>query len=186
MGANVAHGTTKSVTWAKGTAVAETNIVRFGFAQSANHEDFSIENVAVTITGASVHTVTHTPTLTAQDQAALVTTAKAAASIANSHFDNDNYARSETFYLRAFEISAQDLTASHFITKAILSRLNKVRQAQGKAPAMTLMPPASALLWTPPPCPARDMTLLLTPSTAPVIGPPTPAPLHATTPASPL
>ena len=51
MGANVAYYSpnTQSVTWAEGT-VAETNIVRFGFAQSANHEDFSIENVAVTIT----------------------------------------------------------------------------------------------------------------------------------------
>jgi len=52
MGGNVAHGTTQSVTWAEGT-VAETNIVRFGFDQSANHEDFSIENVAVTITATS-------------------------------------------------------------------------------------------------------------------------------------
>jgi hypothetical protein len=76
MGANVAHGTTQSVIWAEGT-VAKTNIVRFGFAQSYNnHEDFSIENVAVTIT---------VPATQAETKAALVTTSKAAAIAADAH-----------------------------------------------------------------------------------------------------
>jgi hypothetical protein len=37
-------------TFAQGTA-ADTNIVRFGFAQSANHENFSIKDLQITISG---------------------------------------------------------------------------------------------------------------------------------------
>jgi hypothetical protein len=123
----------------------------------------------------------------AETQAALVTTAKAAAFTADAHLANNNYASSETFYLRSYELFAQELTASHFMTKAMLSRVNKARQAQGKAPATDAdATGVSTPFWTPPPCPTRDTTLLLTPSTAPVIGLPTPAPLHGTTPASPL
>jgi hypothetical protein len=71
----------------------------------------------------------------AETQAALVTTAKAAAIAADAHLANNNYASSETFYLRSYELFTQELTASHFMTKAMLARVNKVREVQGKAPA---------------------------------------------------
>jgi hypothetical protein len=50
MGGNVAAGSSRTVTFAAGT-VAATNTVRFGFSQSASHENFRITNVDIQISG---------------------------------------------------------------------------------------------------------------------------------------
>jgi hypothetical protein len=50
MGGNVAQDTSRTVTFAAGT-VAATNTVRFGFSQSASHENFRITNVDIQISG---------------------------------------------------------------------------------------------------------------------------------------
>jgi hypothetical protein len=72
-------------------------------------------------------TTPHTCQTIAEAQAALATTSKAAAIAADAHFTNNDYlyASSETFYLRSYELFTQELTASHFMVKAMLSRLNK-------------------------------------------------------------
>jgi hypothetical protein len=80
-------------------------------------------------------TTTKTCQTQAETQAALATTAKAAAFAADAHLANNNYASSETFYLRSYELFTQELDPSHFMAKAMLARVNKVREVQGKAPA---------------------------------------------------
>ena len=67
-GGNLGYGTPGNqvqLNW-QGGNVAQTNVVRFGFSQSANHEDFTIDNLVINIEAIPTTTTT-TTTTTAPD-----------------------------------------------------------------------------------------------------------------------
>jgi hypothetical protein len=107
----------------------------------------------------------------ATQSASLVTTAKAAALTAHGHLTNSKFASSEAFYLRAYELFTQKHGAGHFLTKAMLSRLNRVRKLNGnKAPATDTDAPGVS----------TPLDILTTPRHFQVTPPPTPAPGYFT------